>query len=108
MGTLEELEELEVMAVRFSGQHPDTGELMPIGALLLHPSGDALVLGPNDEMTTDVVLHCFHAADSICQKLPDDAPEDQRTLQFAIRAVIYQILDRIGELDQAPAGETIN
>jgi hypothetical protein len=100
-------DEIEALAVHFGGMKPDTGEIVSIGTLLLHPCGDAMVMGPDPdrEISTEVILRCMEAAHHMCCRLSDDAPQEEKVLRYAVRAVLYQILERISPPDDA--GETL-
>jgi hypothetical protein len=92
---------IEAMAVHFKGVQPDTGEMVSIGTLLMHPCGDAMVMGPEPdrEISTAVILRCMEAAHAVCRRLSDDAPQEEKVLRYAVRAVLYQLLERIGPPD---------
>jgi hypothetical protein len=102
-------DEIDAMAVHFGGMKPDTGEIVSIGTLLLHPSGDAMVMGPDPdrEISLEVILRCMDAAHHMCCQLVDDAPQEERVLRFAVRAVLYQILVRLNPPGDAIANETL-
>jgi hypothetical protein len=94
-------DEIEAMAIHFGGMKPDTGEIVSIGTLLLHPSGDAMVMGPEPdrEISLAVILRCMEAAHFMCCQLSDQAPEEEKVLRYAVRAVLYQILERFSPAD---------
>lgn len=94
-------DEIEAMAVKFTGMKLDTGEMVSIGTLLMHPSGAAMVMGPDPEreISLDVIMQCMEAAHHMCFQLPADAPQSERVLRYAVRSVLYQMLDRLGVMD---------
>jgi hypothetical protein len=96
-------DDIEAMAVHFKGVQPETGETVSIGTLLMHPGGDAMVVGPepDHEISMAVILRCMEAAHAVCCRLSDDAPPEEKVLRYAVRAVLYQILERISPADDA-------
>lgn len=100
---------IEAMAVHFKGVLPDTGETVSIGTLLLHPCGDVMVMGPDPdrEVSTAVLLRCMEAAHAMCCRLADDAPTQEKVLRYAVRAVLYQILERIAPADAENGNGTL-
>jgi hypothetical protein len=102
-------DEIEAMAVHFTGMKPDTGELVSIGTLLLHPLGDAMVMGPDPEreISLEVILRCMDAAHHMCVQLVDDAPQEEKVLRYAVRAVLYQLLERLCPPDAGNDNETL-
>lgn len=82
------------MAVHFNGMKPDSGEIIPIGTLLMHPHGQAMIMGPDPEreISFEVVMRCMEAAHHMCIQLPADAPQEEKVLRFAVRSVVFQLL----------------
>lgn len=99
-------DEPSAMAVHFNGRHVETGEIVCFGTLLMHPLGPCMVMGPDPdrEISADVLLKCMEAADVMCRQLSSDAPTDVRVQHFAVRALLYQILDRLGLVDDPMIG----
>jgi hypothetical protein len=99
-------DDIEAMAVRFCGMGTLTGEVVSIGTLLLHPSGDAMVMGPDPEreISMTVLLRCMEAAHAMCCRLSEDAPQEEKVLHYAVRAVLYQLLARAIPPDDASGG----
>lgn len=93
-------DEIKAMSIQFSGMRPGSGEIISIGSLLLHPSGAAMVVGPDPdhEISLGVVMSCMQAADTLCRQLPDDVSDEVKLRHYAVRAVLYQMLDRADEL----------
>jgi hypothetical protein len=93
-------DEIKAMSIQFSGMRPGTGEIVSIGSLLLHPSGAAMVVGPgpDHEISMAVVMSCMQAADTMCRQLPDDVSDELKLRHYAVRAVLYQMLDRVDDL----------
>lgn len=94
-------DELTAMAVHFNGRHSETGEIVTFGTLLMHPRGPSMVMGPDPdrEISAEVLVRCMEAADVMCHQLSADAPTDVRVQHFAVRALMYQLLDRLGLVD---------
>lgn len=94
-------DDLTAMAVHFNGRHFETGEIVCFGTLLMHPHGPSMVMGPDPdrEISAKVLVKCMEAADVMCHQLSADAPTDVRVQHFAVRALLYQLLDRVGLVD---------
>lgn len=91
---------VEVMCIQFMGGDRDNGT--HIGTLLLHPLGNAVVVGPNREPSAGALLECLHAAECLYAEMtPDMSPQD-RTMNAVVRALLWQIADRSGVLDALP------
>jgi hypothetical protein len=68
-----------------------------------------MVVGPDPEreISMAVILRCMEAAHAMCCRLADDAPQEEKVLRYAVRAVLYQILERISPPDDAVDNETL-
>jgi hypothetical protein len=94
-------DEIEAMAVHFNGRHSATGEIVCFGTLLMHPLGPSMVMGPDPdrEISADVLVRCMEAADVMCHQLSADTPDEIKVRHYAVRALLYQMLDRNGLVD---------
>jgi hypothetical protein len=102
-------DETDALAINFHGTHYETGELVTFGTLLMHPKGPAMVMGPEPdrEISAEVLVKCMEAAHVMCLQLPDDVPNEDKVRHFAVRALLYQMLERAGLVDDSDDYETL-